>query len=183
MADNVFMLESMIYPVSSSSTLHFALGDMILPTTADEVLSALPDDWFPEDTSIGLDSASTGVKFWYPNKATATDSVQLRSQQFPLKHRDELNQNVHELGSGKLSILNATNSRKIIPVSINGVPTEKRQRLYKFLRNIAVGVLKTFQFEDEAGGLYTVRYWGKVIAIPMEHWLQHVVEIELRKEV
>lgn len=183
MADNVFMLEGMAFPVSSSSTLHFALGDMILTTTEDDVLTDLPDNWFPEDTSIGLDGASNGVKFWYPDKAAATDSVQLRSQQYPLRHRDMLNQHVHELGSGKLSILNATNSGKIIPVSINGVPTEKRQRLYKFLRNIVVGVLKTFQFEDEAGGLYTVRYWGKVIAMPMEYWLQHVVEIELRKEV
>lgn len=181
MVDNVIKLEALNL-ISSLNSVMYAFGDMVRPTTPDTQLLELPDDWFPSETSIGLDTTSNGVKLWYPDKATATDSVQLKSQQYP-QPRDELNQIIHELGSGKLSILSSTHSNKILPVNVRGITTEKRMRLYKFLRNIVVGAKNTFEFEDEGNGLYLVRYVGKIIGMPMEFWLIHTAIIELRKEV
>lgn len=181
MADNSLFFVGLI-TAQKSSTCILVNGAKQYLISAEDILTDIPDDWFPTDTSIGLDTPQIGVKFWYPTKATATDSVQLKSQTYPAP-KDALNQTLTEMGSGKLSILSRTKSRQLYPVNIQIVPTEKRQRLYKFLRNIAVGAMKTFEFEDEAGGLYLVRFVDKIINIPMKFWLKHTVFINLRKEV
>jgi len=179
MADTCFLLGTFSH-VSRSNQLLFAFGQIAVysPTPA---ITSIPN-WFPTDTSVGLDTPTNGVKFWYPTKATAIDSVQMKSQQYPAP-KDALNQIRKIMASGKVSIYAKTNSERMLPVSIRGVPTEKRMRLYIFLRNIVIGAKKTFEFEDEGGNVYLVRYWDDIIDMPMEFWLRHVVQIILRKEV
>lgn len=180
MADTIFLLASFGRP-SISNPLLLALGQFTVYSPS-EVLTDIPD-WFPTDTSVGIDTPLTsGVKFWYPTKAGVSDSVELKSQHWPAP-KDALNQIRHELTSGKVSIYNRTNSNRNYPVNLRGIPTEKRMRLYIFLRNIVVGSTKTFQFEDEGANLYTVRFWDDIIDMPMEYWLQHVIQVNLRKEV
>jgi len=163
-----------------SNGVTFATGQMTIITPSTP-LTDLPN-WYPTDTSVGLDAASDGVKLWYPTKATATDSVQLRSQKYPAP-KNILNQVKHELSSGKVSIYKRTNTNRIIPVNIEGVSTTQRMRLYIFLVNICDGAIKTFEFEDEGGNLYLVRWWDDISDMPMVYWLDHLVEINLRKEV
>lgn len=179
MADTCILLGS-YRSVGSSNGVAFATGQITIITPSIP-LTGIPN-WYPTDTSVGLDSASNGVKFWYPTKATVSDSVQLRSQEYPAP-KNALNQVRHELSSGKVSIYGRTNTKKILPVNIEGVSTTQRMRLYIFLVNICDGAKKTFEFEDEGGNLYLVRWWDDISDMPMVYWLQHLVQINLRKEV
>lgn len=168
--------------VQAMAVLNFGIGDIVVITESD-TLSDVPDA-FPTSASVGLDATTDGVKFWYPTKAGATDSVQLPSQNYP-KPYAMLDQVKREMVSGKVSIISRSEPRrtKIIPVSIKNVSTTKKVRLYKFLYNIADGAVNTFQFEDEGTNLYTVRYWEDSVRLSMESWLKHIVAIKLRKEV
>jgi len=136
--------------------------------------------FFPDDESIGLDeSYDTGIIFYYPTKIGATDTVTFRSQYFPLDHPDDMNQAIHKSGGGKLSVYGETYSDRVLMIRLDNVPVEKRQRLYIFLRNIVKMALRTFQYEDETGTLYTVKCIDKQIGWRMKFWLKYAVEVRL----
>jgi hypothetical protein len=172
-------------PVVVASTVriytYIAQAILYAPSTP---LTDIPN-WFPEDTTIGLDTPqATGVKFWYPNKASATDSVQFAAgESYPIDPSDDALQVIQESGSGKVSVYDSTWKRRVIPVHLEQLTTTQRMRFYRFFNGITKRAMRSFQFEDEGGNLYTVRFWGSILAAPMEWWLNHTFDIDLRKEV
>jgi hypothetical protein len=142
----------------------------------DEPLTQIPM-LFPTENSIGCDTpVDGGIVFYYPTKDSATDSVCLPSQSLPLRAPVKIPQNIHQLGSGKLSIYGRGLKNRSIELNIEQISTTKRMRLYKFLVNICDGAVKTFDYEDEAGNVYRVRWIDaadKGFGFDMFSWLMH----------
>lgn len=136
--------------------------------------------FFPDDYAIGLDeSYGQGIIFYYPTKASPSATVTFKSQWFPLESDDTLNQTIQKSGGGKLSVMDSGHSDRILVIHLKGVPLEKRQRLYKFLRWLANGALNKFEYEDETGVLYTVRCIDKRIGWKMVVWLKYAINVKL----
>lgn len=139
------------------------------------------DPFFPEGESIGLDSwYLNGCTFIYPTYENATDSVSFKAEWIPLDHDEMMNQVVLKTASGKLAVYDTGFSDRMLHVKLGKLVTqEKRTRLYKFYRNICKGSLKTFQYIDATGTLYTVKFTQKMMNWTLRFWLKYDITIDM----
>jgi len=136
--------------------------------------------FFPDDTSIGLDQTySTGIVFYYPSQAGATDTVTFESQSLPLDNEITMNQTIHKSAGGELSVYGESYSDRILNIRLRNVSETKKQRLYKFIANIVKFGLYKFEYLDETGTLYVVRYIAGSLKFVMDAWLNWTVDLQL----
>lgn len=130
-------------------------------------------DWppfFPNDESIGLDeSLTTGIVLAYPTFGGATDTVTFAHQNMPVTAWAKKHQTLLLSGGGKHSIYDSTHKGRIIEVKLKNITMTKLHRLYIFLMNIIEMALKTFEYIDESGTLYKVRFLDKKVIRNTHH--------------
>lgn len=126
---------------------------------------------FPDDTSIGLDSGTPGIQFYYPQKSGATDTVIFDEQYLPMIAKAIGKQTVLMSGGNEPSIYDSGEKDRLITVNLRQATETKIIRLYKFLVNIAQYAKKEFAYEDRSGTTYTVRWWDKTFPYDMHHFV------------
>jgi hypothetical protein len=158
---------------------------------------SLPDpltDWqnfFPEDTSIiGSQSYQTGIVFAFPGLPNSSAVVAFEHQSMPVTAEASRNQTLLLSGSGEYSVYDAASKHRIIEVKLRNITMTQLHHLYIFLVNIAKGALNTFDYLDESGTKYTVRWIDKTFIRETHHignsvfyadvvlhlWVQSLVE-------
>jgi hypothetical protein len=138
------------------------------------------DEFFPSGTSIGLDtSLDTGIAFYYPTYASATDSVTFETQEMPLDHSAVPDQIVHKSAGGDIAVYSQTYKNRVLDIKLVNVSETKRVRLYKFIANIVDFAHTLFDYIDETGKLYTVRYIKNSWNPRMDAWLSWTINLQL----
>lgn len=145
---------------------------------APDALSAL-QPFYPTEKP-GLDEALTeGIAFYYPTYVGATDSATFPSQCLPLDYSETPNQTIHKSAGGQIGVYGQSYTDRVLNIKLQNVTETKRVQLYKFIANCTKYAKNTFQYIDETGKLYTVRYVSGAWKPTMKGWPLWEVTVEL----
>ncbi len=144
-------------------------------------ISGISDD-FSLIENMGPDTEEPGtIGFYYPSYTAYSVSVVLKSQRLPLMRNYDLRQKIFESPGGNVYSYTEATENKQIELKIMGLSKQKLKRLLTFFIKIVKGVKEEFDFRDEGGNIYRVRFMEDELLYRQTAYDKWEVKIRLRR--